>query len=40
MRLVHHKYYDDYNTPNTRRVDETTFTMPDTMEQHQIYEIE
>ena len=22
--------YDDYNTPNTSRVDETSFTVPDT----------
>ena len=24
--------YDDYNTPNTSRVDETSFTVPDTTE--------
>ena len=24
--------YDDYNTPNTSRVDETSFTIPDTTE--------
>ena len=24
--------YDDYNTPNTSRIDETLFTVPDTTE--------
>ena len=24
--------YDDYNTPNTSRIDETSFTEPDTIE--------
>ena len=24
--------YDDYNTPNTSRIDETSFTVPDTTE--------
>ena len=24
--------YDDYNTPNTSRIDETSFIEPDTME--------
>ena len=24
--------YDDYNTPNTSRIDETSFTAPDTTE--------
>ena len=24
--------YDDYNTPNTNRIDETSFTVPDTTE--------
>ena len=24
--------YDDYNTPNTSRIDETSFTEPDTTE--------
>ena len=29
--LVHQdEDYDDYNTPNTSRVDETSFTVPDT----------
>ena len=26
------KDYDDYNTPNTRRIDEASFTVPDTAE--------
>ena len=32
--MVHHveEDYDDYNTPNTSRVDETSFTVPDTTE--------
>ena len=30
--LVQEKDYDDYNTPDTNRVDETSFTDPDTTE--------
>ena len=31
--LVHQDdNYDDYNTPNTIRIDETSFTVPDTTE--------
>ena len=30
--LVQDKDYDDYNTPDTGRVDETSFTEPDTTE--------
>ena len=30
--LVQDEDYDDYNTPNTSRVDETSFTEPDTTE--------
>ena len=31
--MVHRdKNYDDYNTPNTSRIDETLFTEPDTIE--------
>ena len=30
--LVQDEDYDDYNTPNTSRVDETPFTGPDTTE--------
>ena len=31
--LVHQdEGYDDYNTPNTSRIDETSFTEPDTTE--------
>ena len=30
--LVQDEDYDDYNTPNTRRVDETSFTEPDANE--------
>ena len=30
--LVEDEDYDDYNTPNTSRVDETSFTEPDTTE--------
>ena len=29
--------YDDYNTPNTSRVDETSFTVPDTTEATSTY---
>ena len=35
IRMVHQdddEYYDDYNTPNTSRVDEASFTEPDTAE--------
>ena len=30
--LVQDEDYDDYNTPNTSRVDETSFTEPDATE--------
>ena len=30
--LVQDESYDEYNTPNTRRVDETSFTKPDATE--------
>ena len=30
--LVHDEDYDNYGTPNTSRVDETSFTQPDTTE--------
>ena len=30
--LVQDEDYDDYNTPDTSRVDETSFTEPDTTE--------
>ena len=30
--LVQDEDYDDYNTPDTSRVDETSFTEPDTIE--------
>ena len=32
--LVHQdeEEYDDYNTPDTRRIDETSFTVPSTQE--------
>ena len=30
--LVQDEDYDDYNTPNTSRVDKTSFTEPDTIE--------
>ena len=30
--LIQDEDYDDYNTPNTNRVDETSFTEPDTTE--------
>ena len=30
--LVQYEDYDDYNTPNRSRVDETSFTEPDTTE--------
>ena len=30
--LVHDEDHDDYNTPNTSRVDETSFREPDTTE--------
>ena len=29
---VHQDDEDDYNTPNTSRIDETSFTEPDTIE--------
>ena len=32
ISLVQDKDYDDYNTPDTSRVDETSFTEPDTIE--------
>ena len=33
MRKVHEDNdYDDYDTPNTTRIDETSFTIPDTTE--------
>ena len=30
--LVQHKGYDNYSMPNTSRIDETSFTEPDTTE--------
>ena len=30
--MVQDKDFDDYNTPNTSRIDETSFTEPDTTE--------
>ena len=30
--LVEDKYYDNYGTPDTSRVDDTSFTVPDTAE--------
>ena len=30
--LVQDKDFDDYNTPDTKRVDETSFTGPDVQE--------
>ena len=35
--LVQDEDYDDYNTPNTSRVDESSFTEPDATEQHRLY---
>ena len=32
-----HEDYDDYNTPNTSRIDETSFTVPDAPKQHRPY---
>ena len=34
IRMVHQDkgYDDDYNTPNTSRIDKTSFTVPDTTE--------
>ena len=32
ISLVHEEDYDDYNTLNTSRVDETSFTEPDSTE--------
>ena len=32
ITLVQDEDYDDYNTPTTSRVDETSFTEPDTTE--------
>ena len=32
ISLVQDEYYDDYNTLNTRRVEEPSFTEPDTTE--------
>ena len=40
MIQIHDQKYDKYNTPDTIRADETTFGMPSTSEQHQLYEME
>ena len=40
MILIYNQKYDDYNALDTSRVDETTFTMPSTLGQHELYEME
>ena len=37
--LVQNEDYDDYNTPDTSRVDETSFTEPDTIKATSILQL-